>query len=413
MAWFTPYGGMTADNRLDEGSINDTIDENESTYMQYKDGAYTVIAEWYWDPRILTKYYILSGWMFEDTNTSIFKIWAEIEGEWVVVYDEDPIYLYHDKWTVFEWSGYVKTTGLRFGFNMEENHGFGDRRIYEVIGEDYDIPDCNNPPGTQGQTQCGDEVYGQDPTHLYECDNGNWIDHGYDSSCDTGPHDCSNPAGSEGSKRCGDSNYGQDPTHMYQCSNGNWTDLGYDSSCDTQTGCSNPSGPEGQTICGNSSYGQDQTHLYKCVNGNWVDQGYDSSCDTQTGCTNPQGAEGSTTCGLENYGQDPKHLYKCVSGAWVDQGYDSVCDSGTLTCSSITSESQCIQSGCHWYSAFPNPFGEPTCNDDPWFISYLPFIIGGAGAGILIAGLALSSRKKKKMYDYPSRPRFGQNNMRH
>jgi len=178
--------------------------------------------------------------------------------------------------------------------------------------------DCINPSGPEGDTRCGDDTLGEDPTHLYRCIDGNWVDQGEDASCM--PPSCTNPDGAEGAIRCGDETFGQDPTHLYQCKEGMWVDNGYDSSCDTTTGCTNPDGAEGAIRCGDETFGQDPTHVYRCVYGEWVDDGYDQSCDTQTGCNNPSGDEGDVQCGDSNYGQEPTHNYQCTDGVWYDLG---------------------------------------------------------------------------------------------
>lgn len=119
---------------------------------------------------------------------------------------------------------------------MTRNYGSPGKHI-EIEIENLDIRgNCVNPPGFEGDQICGDPAYGQDPTHLYECQCSNgictWVDLGYDATCDV-TEPCINPPGEHGSTICGDPAYGQDPTHLYECVDGQWVDLGYNSGCDS------------------------------------------------------------------------------------------------------------------------------------------------------------------------------------
>jgi len=126
---------------------------------------------------------------------------------------------------------------------------------------------------------------------------------------------CTSPDGFEGDTLCGNANYGQDPTHLYKCSNGSWLDQGYDASCDTGTGCTNPSGAEGQTQCGDSMYGQDPTHLYRCSNGSWLDQGYDASCGGSQNCESITNQSQCVGAGCYWYANYPWETPSCHTNA--------------------------------------------------------------------------------------------------
>jgi hypothetical protein len=96
-------------------------------------------------------------------------------------------------------------------------------------------PNCINPTGWKGDVMCGSPEYGQNPTHLYECQcvpggSCEWVDLGYSADCDI-PENCIAPQGEHGAVMCGNPDYGQDPTHRYECINGEWVDLGYFFDC--------------------------------------------------------------------------------------------------------------------------------------------------------------------------------------
>ena len=138
-------------------------------------------------------------------------------------------------------------------------------------------PTINDPQSALNNTN-GSSVTSADAQLLTQHD-----ENSGDQWCYTAPVTCTNPSGNQGNLVCGNSSYGQDPTHLYKCDNGVWVDQGYDPNCASPPTCSNPSGIEGDIICGNETYGQDPTHRYYCNWGTWLDQGLDPTC-TGTGC---------------------------------------------------------------------------------------------------------------------------------
>lgn len=97
-------------------------------------------------------------------------------------------------------------------------------------------------------------------------------------------------------------------------------------------------------------------------------------------------------------------IYTCVGGTWVKNSPDESCG-GTTTCSGQTTQAGCEAAGCNWY-AYPNPFGEAQCFDKPWFIQYLPIIVVGVGAVVLVAALVSSRKTATPMYYPPMYPPY-------
>ena len=120
---------------------------------------------------------------------------------------------------------------------------------------------------------------------------------------------CSYPNGAHEDIICGDPVYGQDPTHQYTCNDGQWVDDGWTSGCDVSEPCISPDGIHGVTQCGDPAHGQNSDHHYTCNDGQWVDDGWTSECDVSEPCTNPDGSHNSTRCvGLDRY--------ICHDGVW-------------------------------------------------------------------------------------------------
>lgn len=92
-------------------------------------------------------------------------------------------------------------------------------------------------------------------------------------------------------------------------------------------------------------------------------------------------------------------MYTCVGGTWVKNTPDEAC-SGPTACANQTTQAGCEGAGCNWYP-YPNPFGQAQCFDKPWFIQYLPIIVVGVGAVVVIAAL-VSSRKSTTAVPAPS-----------
>lgn len=81
--------------------------------------------------------------------------------------------------------------------------------------------------------------------------------------CYTAPLDCTNPTGANGVEFCGsESQYFVYKDHLYRCENGTWVDKGYNSSCVSSNDCANPTGANGSVGCVG---GYEAT----CNNGTW------------------------------------------------------------------------------------------------------------------------------------------------
>lgn len=164
-------------------------------------------------------------------------------------------------------------------------------------------------------------------------------------------------------------------------------------------GCTSPTGEEEEEICGYPEYGQDPTHIYKCTGGIWVDQGYDASC--AAGCV-----EG--TIEILEYcpdGTTVKRERKCENGVWVYYTYTCPGNGNGDECEIHTTQSACEAAGCFWYP-YPNPLDEPSCHSKEWYMSYLPFMIAGAGGLLLLVALMSPSRAPRyypQPHYYPPR----------
>lgn len=91
----------------------------------------------------------------------------------------------------------------------------------------------------------------------------------------------------------------------------------------------------------------------------------------------------------------------CGEGDASDYKYAPGYKCPETPCSQYANQNECTNAGCYWY-AYPNPLGEQSCHDQPWFIAYLPYMAVGIGALIFLA--AISSRKKSQpqmIYPYP------------
>ena len=161
------------------GDINNTIDGSDYTFVQFGKGL-SCLTQWEWDnEKLVNDFYILSSGYTSQNKCHIYGIWLKVNGSYEQVW-EGKIYLPNNDW--FDISVSRHCSGLRIAQKLD---GYGSK-INEVYGEEQEISGCTNPTGDEGAEICGQVQHGQDSTHKYKCVGGNWVDQGYDSSCDTG-----------------------------------------------------------------------------------------------------------------------------------------------------------------------------------------------------------------------------------
>ena len=165
------------------GDIDNTIDGSNYTFVQFGKGI-TCLTQWEWDEQLVTDFFILSSGYTSQNKCHIYGIWLKINGSYEKIW-EGKAYMPNNAW--FDISVSQRCSGLRIAQKLD---GYGSK-INEVYGEEQEISGCTNPTGDDGAEICGQVQHGQDATHKYKCINSNWVDQGYDSSCDTGEGDAS------------------------------------------------------------------------------------------------------------------------------------------------------------------------------------------------------------------------------